>query len=252
MDITINNGYVDMVRFSAIESYIKKILKLKKKYNYSKDKINIDNNVDIEFDDKNGTCYILIDENRIVKYSYHHSFNQTKIMLTVGLHNNVVHFVTKDKKYRNKQTIEMLGIKLKNSIPQVKKEFCEQNDKSKFGILYNVYRQINSIENLREKYDMKPNENEDLTIKINDKISLVYTDKNFLKLFKVRLYSCCWYVYVNDNPVIQCSSSSIETTTDNQEVNTKEYIDKISKAITNNMEKIENYFTDFSKKKFGL
>ena len=46
--------------------------------------------------------------------------------------------------------------------------------------------------------------------------------------------------------------SSVYSYTKNKEVNSKEYVDKISKAITAAMPEIEKYFSDISKEKYGL
>ncbi|MBD5083247.1 MAG: hypothetical protein HDT34_03665 [Clostridiales bacterium] len=178
MDIKNNNGIVDKFRFSTLQDYIEKILKIKTKYDLPSITFNIDNDTDIEFDDENGACYILIKQDKIVKYSYNHSFNNIKVTFTAGAANNAVYFVTENKSYRNKETIQDLELKLKKYIPTLEDELYSKKNN---GIFYDIYCQLNSIESIRKKYDIKPNKNEELTIPVNDKICLLYAQDTILK-----------------------------------------------------------------------
>lgn len=122
MDIKNNNGIIDKFRFSTLQDYIEKILKIKSKYDLPSITFEIDDNTYIEFDDENGVCYILINQSRIIKYSYHHAFNNIKVAVTAGAANNTVYFVTENKYYRNKETIKDLENKLKKFIPKFKED----------------------------------------------------------------------------------------------------------------------------------
>lgn len=250
-----NIGYVDFVRFTAIENYIKKILSLKKKYDFSESIINIDYDTKIKFDDENGVCYILIGSTRVIKYSYHHSLNMTKIILTAGIHNNVVCFATNDKKFRNKKTIKTIEEKLEKAIPTIENYM---RSKSKLGILDNVHIQINNIETLRSKYDIKPVNGEKLTIPIDDKITLEYIiGEELKKIAFVTFTAPAWFVLVNGNKVIGWSfrlwsDGSVKFLTSNSDVNTREFADKIAKKIKDVMPRIEEDFKSTSNEKFRI
>lgn len=133
MDIKSNNGIIDKFRFSSLQKYMDKILKIKKKYDLPNITLKVDDTVDIEFDDENKVCYIQIYKYRVIRYSYHHIFNNIKVILTVGVSNNSIHFVTENKHYTNKETIKDLERKLKNFIPKLQEDMnrIEYN-----GILY--------------------------------------------------------------------------------------------------------------------
>lgn len=251
MDIKNNNGIIDKFRFSSLQDYIEKIIKIKANYDLPSITFNIDDNTDIEFDDENGVCYILINQSKIVKYSYHHSFNNIKIAVTAGALNNAVYFVTENNYYRNKKTIKDLEYKLKKYIPVLKEELSQIKAN---GIFYDIYCQLTEIEAIRKKYDVKPSKDEQLIIRVNDKICLIYTQLKITKVFKkdVMTKSFYWAIAVNDNPLLKYNGYSINPVTKNKDVNSKEYVDKISNAITVAMPEIEKYFSDKSNEKYGL
>lgn len=249
MDIKNNSGIVDKIRFSSLQDYIEKILKIKTKYDLPSITFNIDENTDIAFDDENGVCYILINKCRIIKYSYHHSFNNVKVVISAGALNNAVHFVTENKSYKNKQIIKELEAKLKNYIPALEKElYCKKRN----GMFYDIYCQLNSIEFIRKKYDVKPNENEKMKLDLNDKISLVFFQNKKFKLSKSK--DNYWFICVNDKPIYgyRCGESPIASMTSNEEVNSQEYVDKISEIISANIDEIKKWFSDYSKEKYSL
>lgn len=251
MDIKNNNGIVDKFRFSTLQDYIEKILQIKTKYDLPSITFNIDYNTDIEFDDENGVCYILINKSKIVKYTYHHVFNNIKVAVTAGALNNAVYFVTENKYYRNKKTIKDLESKLKNYIPVLKNELSLIKEN---GIFYDIYCQLTEIESVRKKYDVKPSKDDQFIIKVNDRICLIYTQLKIVKVLKkdVMTKGFYWAICVNDNPLLKYNGYSINPVTKNEDVNSKEYVDKISKAITVAMPEIEKYFSNKSKEKYGL
>lgn len=236
----INNGYIDTFRFSTIETYIKKIIKLKKRYQYTQKFIQIDDDTKIEFDDKNASCYILIDGIKIIKYSYHHFLNTAKIIFSAGIHKNTVHFVTKNKVYRNKKTIKSIEKKLEQSFEKIFKIIISNET------LYDICILLDKINQFRNKYDFA-----DDSIKINEQITLLYGNEKNVDFYCI--------ININGNNVIMymydtmfASDEKIKFLTKNSEVNTKQYVEVLAKKISDALPDIEEMIKSKSDDKFKI
>ncbi len=119
------NGIIDSFEMNGIVSSLKKIIKLRRKYDFKKNILFITPNISIEFCNLFKTCYILVNETRAIKYIYGNIRAMAKSVatgVTWGIIKSEIRFVTTDKTIANHSFIKSLSKTLKNSIPQIEND----------------------------------------------------------------------------------------------------------------------------------
>ena len=111
------NGVKDAFEMIGISKSLDKIIKLRKKYDNKELLLKIDSKTSLEFSKHFTTCYININNNRVIKYSYGSMSGlvmSAAAGATLGLANSPIRFVTKDKTIANHKFIKSNGNILMN------------------------------------------------------------------------------------------------------------------------------------------
>lgn len=130
------NGIKDAFEMLGIVSKLNKIIKLRKKYDFKGESIPVSEKYSIEYRKILKTCYILLNNNRLIQYNYGNirgGAGAFKAGATLGILKSNIFFVTKDKTVANHKTVKDISNTLTDKMSEIEK-YLQNASNNKWGV----------------------------------------------------------------------------------------------------------------------